>query len=102
MYIFRVHVLSIQERMQAMCLNTFPRIAYQRQFGLVIWHPNYEGMHMYSMGLFYIPRIWLGPAAMSIALPGPAAMSIALPIASFLSKRSHGLLRVTPACCVST
>ena len=48
------------------------------------------------------PVVWCLHRFGTCTLPGPAAMSIALPIASFLSKRSHGLLRVTQACCVST
>ena len=47
---------------------------------------------MYTIGLCNILWIW----------PGQAAMSVALPIASFLATRSHGFLRVTQTCCVST
>ena len=62
--------------------------------GVVNWNRNNEEMHRYTMSFVYMKWILAGPAPMSIALPGPAAVSIALPIASFLCKRSNGLLRV--------
>ena len=55
---------------------------------------NNEEVHTYTMGVLYIPRIWFGPAAMTIA----AAMSIALPNASFLATHSHGFLRQHVVC----
>ena len=61
---------------------------------VVNWNRNNEEMHRYTMSFVCMKWILAGPAPMSIALPGPAAVSIALPIASFLCKRSNGLLRV--------
>ena len=82
------------------CTCMFAHVDGRRVFGsydsnsVVNWNRNNEEMHRYTMSFVCMKWILAGPAPMSIALPGPAAVSIALPIASFLCKRSNGLLRV--------